>query len=126
MADQYTVTARRATNDSITVDNGNSEITVGPAGQQPTELLLAGLGSCILSMVVDYALRNEIDADGVSVTVTGYMKSRPRRMADIKTELHFPDGLSSTQVDALLRAGSHCTIHTTLNNPPEITMKLAQ
>lgn len=122
MADQYTVTARHTTGLEFAVDNGTVEITAGPAGHQPTELLLAGLGSCMLSTLVDYAQRNKIDADEITVTVSGEMESRPRRIARIKAVFHLPTGLSQTHADALVRAAHRCTVHTTLSNPPEMTV----
>lgn len=122
MADLYTVTARPTAGPDLTVDNGSAELTIGHTSYQPTELLLAGLGSCMLATVIDYAQRNNIDADDVSVAVSGQMASRPRRIAHINATFHLPAGLSQAQAEALMRAGHRCTIHTTLENRPEITI----
>lgn len=73
----------------------------------------------------DYAERNQIPTDGVAVEVTGEMESRPRRVARIHTAITLPDGLPQTHVDALLRAGQRCPVHSTLDESPEITVALA-
>lgn len=122
MADSYSITARRSGTTQATIDNGNEKITVGGSALQPTELLLGGLASCMLAMMVDYATRNRIPADDITIEVTGEMESRPRRMARIHAVVDLPDGLPQSQIDALLRAGHKCTIHTTLEQSPEVTV----
>lgn len=125
MADSYSITARRSGTQSASVDNGSAQITVGGDSLQPTELLLGGLATCTLTMLVDYAVRNQIPTDGVTVEVTGEMESRPRRVARIHTSITLPDGLPQAQVDALLRAGERCPVHSTLDESPEMTVTLA-
>lgn len=125
MADSYSITARRSGAVEATVDNGNDRITVGGSSFQPAELFLGGLASCMLAMMVDYAKRNQIEADQVTVEITGEMESRPRRIARIHATVELPTGLPQTHVDALLRAGHKCTVHTTLEQPPEVTVTAA-
>lgn len=125
MANTYSITARRSGTQQAVVDNGEARTIVGGDSLQPTELLLGGLGSCMLSLLVDYAVRNEIPTDGVSVSVTGEMESGPRRIARINAAITLPDGLPERHVDALLRAGQRCPVHSTLEESPEMTVALA-
>jgi uncharacterized OsmC-like protein len=124
MADSYTATATRTGPEQFTVSNGTSTV-VSDAGMRPSELLLASLTSCILWTVVDYAERNRIELPGeVSVTASGSMANRPRRVGEIRVELVLPDGLGEKHRDALLRAGQHCPVHATLTHAPELTVAL--
>lgn len=125
MANSYAITARRSGAQNATVDNGRAQITVGGDSVQPTELVLGGLGSCMMSMIVDYAVRNEIPTDGVGVEVTGEMESGPRRIARIHAAVTVPDGLSQRHVEALLRAAERCPVHATLAESPAMTVALA-
>lgn len=125
MADSYTTTATRTGTERFEVTNGTSTV-VSDAGFRPSELLLASLSSCILWTVVDYAERNGIELPGeVSVTVSGSMANRPRRVGEVRVGIALPDGLSDKQRDALLRAGQHCPVHATLAHAPEVTVALA-
>lgn len=125
MADSYTTTATRTGTERFAVTNGTSTV-VSDTGFRPSELLLASLSSCILWTVVDYAERNGIELSGeVSVTVSGSMANRPRRVGGIRVGIALPDGLSDKQRDALLRAGQHCPVHATLAHSPEVTVGLA-
>lgn len=124
MADSYTTTATRTGPEQFSVTNGTSTVSSGP-GFRPSELLLASLSSCILWTVADYAERNGIEIPGeVSVTATGTMASRPRRVGEVRAEIVLPEGLSDKQRDALLRAGQHCPVHATLTHAPEVTIAL--
>ncbi|TWP38883.1 OsmC family protein [Leekyejoonella antrihumi] len=122
MADLYTVTARHTTGHNFTTHTDDVEVRAGDHGMEPTELLLAALGSCMLGTVLDYAERNNIPANGLSVRVSGEMANRPRRMSRVNAILQTPTGLPEMQVDALVRASRRCTIHSTLEHAPELTV----
>lgn len=124
MADQYQVTARRIGPLTFTTDNGAMEVTVGEGGFQPTELFLSSLGACMLSTMLEYAERNRIHLADVSVDLSGEMANGPRRMSQISVVYHLPAELSQVHMDALVRAGNHCTIHQTLERPPELTVSI--
>lgn len=123
MSDSYSITARQTSARSVSVDNGRVQVQAGAEAFQPTEMLLGGLGSCMLSMVVDYAQRNGIDlGNGASVDVSGTMANRPRRMSNMHAVFNLPGDLTQMQIDALVRTGQRCTIHATLEYSPSLTV----
>ncbi|MFK0074745.1 OsmC family protein [Arthrobacter woluwensis] len=127
MADHYSVTAQQTAAQNFTVRSGENSVEVGIGTFMPTELLLGSLGSCILSVVSDYAQRNGIELSApLTVQVDGDMANKPRRMGSIAVRLGLPEGLTDSQRQALLRASKHCTIHATLASEPEVTVELLQ
>lgn len=127
MAEHYSITAEQTAAQNFTVQSGENTVEVGIGTFMPTELLLGALGSCILSVVSDYAQRNNIElAAPLTVQVDGDMANKPRRMGSIVVRLGLPAGLTETQRQALLRASRHCTIHATLASEPEVTVELLQ
>ena len=49
---------------------------------------------------------------------------RPARVASVQVTVTPPPGLSEQRRAALLAVASHCTIHNTLHQPPEIGIAL--
>jgi len=124
MADQYEVTARQTGPLTFATDNGSVIVAVDEGSFQPTELFLASLGACMLSTMLEYAERNRIHLADVSVDLSGQMANRPRRISQVNVVYHLPVELGQAHVDALVRAGNHCTIHQTLENPPELVVSI--
>lgn len=124
MANLYEVTARQTGPLAFATDNGEVVVNVGDGNFQPVELFLASLASCMLSTMLEYAERNQIHLADASVDLSGHMANAPRRIGQINVVYHLPVELSQVHLDALVRAGNHCTIHQSLERPPELVVSV--
>lgn len=94
------------------------------AGPTPTELFVAGLVSCVAFYARRYLRRHDIDATGLTVTATWELALKPARVGRVDLHIAAPDGLPDDRRDALLAVASHCTVHNSITQAPEITVDL--
>ena len=57
----------------------------------PTDLVATALASCMCTIMGIAARTHEIDIDNVSCEVTKIMAANPRRIGEIKVDMHFPN-----------------------------------
>ena len=91
----------------------------------PTELLIASLASCVAFYARRFAARHDIPTNGLAVTADFSMASNPARVGEIALQLHVPAELSPELQASLLAVTSHCTVHSTLMQRPEVRIELA-
>jgi uncharacterized OsmC-like protein len=102
------------------IESGGSD-----AAPTPTELFVASLASCVAFYVRRYLARHDLPAEGLSVAAEFAMKERPARVGQVDLSIDLPHGVPEERRDALLAVASHCTVHNTLENPPEVRIELA-
>lgn len=90
----------------------------------PTELFVASLASCVAFYAGRFMNRHGVPGDLV-VTATWRTAARPARVAAIDVEVSAP-GVSDEKRDRFLSVIEHCTVHNTLQAPPEVAIRLAQ
>jgi len=118
--DRFRIAVRQHT---VTVDQPASDGGEDTA-PTPTELFIASLASCVAFYARRFAARHDIPTDGLAVTAEFSMASHPARVGEITLQLHVPAELSSEQQASLLAVTSHCTVHSTLMQPPEVRIEL--
>jgi uncharacterized OsmC-like protein len=91
----------------------------------PTELLVASLASCVAFYARRYLTRHGLPTEGLAVRAAFELGDRPARVASIEVELMVPPGVPESRRQPLLAMASHCTVHTTLTDPPAISVSLA-
>jgi putative redox protein len=119
--DRFRIAVRQHT---ISVDQPVSDGGEDTA-PSPTELFVASLASCVAFYARRFAARHDIPTDGLAVTAGFSMASHPARVGEITLQLHVPAELSPEQQASLLAVTSHCTVHSTLMQPPEVRIELA-
>jgi putative redox protein len=90
----------------------------------PTELFIAGLASCVAFYARRYLDRHNLSAEGLGVTTEFVMGGKPNRVTDITVRITPPEGLPAERRDAFLAVASHCTVHNTLTEAPQIRITL--
>ena len=120
--DAYAITAR---GHGVLTDQ-----TVGDGGKDaaatPTELLVASLASCVAFYTGRYLLRHGLDRAGLAVTAEFAMAAdRPARVSAVRLRITVPGGIPPQRTDALLAVASHCTVHNTLRQHPDVNIELA-
>ena len=91
----------------------------------PTELFIASLAGCVAFYARRYLARHEIPSDGLGVSVAFEMGGRPNRVTAISVEVTPPAELPVERLDAFLAVASHCTVHNTLVQAPDVQVALA-
>lgn len=91
----------------------------------PTELFAASLASCVAHYARRYLARHGLPTEGLAVNARFAMaEDRPARVGRIHVQLDLPAGVPGERRAALLAVASHCTVHNTLENPPDVTVAL--
>jgi uncharacterized OsmC-like protein len=95
------------------------------AATTPTELLVASLASCVAFYAGRHLLRHGLDRSGLAVTADFKMAAdRPARVSDVRLRIRVPGTFPSQRRDSLLAVASHCTVHTTLRQEPQVSVEL--
>ncbi len=95
------------------------------AAVTPTELLVASLASCVAYYAGRYLARHGLDRDRLEVVADFTMATgRPARVGAIRLRITAPDVPAERQA-GLLAVASHCTVHNTLRQEPDIAIALA-
>jgi len=93
----------------------------------PTELLIAALSSCVAFYAGRYLARHGLNRDGLHVTATFTAATdRPARVAAVRLAIRVPGGIPPSRQAALLAVASHCTVHNTFRQAPDIAIELCR
>ena len=120
--DAYAITARghAMLTDQAVADGGTD------AAATPTELLVASLASCVAFYTGRYLVRHGLDRAGLAVTAEFAMAAgRPARVGAVRLRITVPGGVPPQRAGALLAVASHCTVHNTLRQQPDVSIELA-
>ena len=120
--DAYAITVRGhgMLTDQAVADGGKD------AAATPTELLVASLASCVAFYTGRYLVRHGLDRAGLAVTAEFAMAAgRPARVGAVRLRITVPGGVPPQRTDALLAVASHCTVHNTLRQQPDVSIELA-
>lgn len=88
----------------------------------PTDLLAAGLGSCILTILGIVADRHRLDLRGSRVRVCKEMSAQPRRISKLQVEIKVPAALSAEHQQRLINAAETCPVKQSLH--PDIAVPI--
>ena len=81
----------------------------------PTDLMATSLGSCMLTIMGIAAQEHGFSIDGTKATVVKVMASDPRRIAEIKIDLHFPVAYSDKHMKILRHISKTCPVALSLH-----------
>ena len=96
----------------------------GIDGFRSAELLLGALGACTAGTIRAFAVKQGIEGfEGIDIVVDGETAKQPERVATLRLVIDIKGSISDADRDRLLRVGSHCKVHNTLHNEPNIEMR---
>lgn len=92
------------------------------ASFSPTDLVAAGLGSCILTTVAIISENNNhpIPLAGARASVVKEMVSNPRRIGKLTVEIDIPHALSDEDVKYVENIARTCPVHRSLHPDTQI------
>lgn len=80
----------------------------------PTDLVVAALSSCMMTIMGIVAKRDGIKLEGTTFRAEKHMNENPRRIGKITLEFNMPEGLTDTQKAKLEKAAHTCPVHHSL------------
>ena len=83
----------------------------------PTDLVAAGLASCILTTIAMFAERHSIDITGATATVEKHMTTppSPRRIGRLPVVVTLPKSVPAEMRERFEKAGHTCPVHASLH-----------
>lgn len=83
----------------------------------PTDLIAAGLASCILTTIAMYAERNGLSISGASAKVEKHMTTppAPRRIGRLPVIVELPASTPAEWRERLEKVGHSCPVHASLH-----------
>ena len=114
--------------EAVHAPSGKRLITDAPTDNQgkgesfsPTDLVGAGLGSCMLTVMGIVAARHGWDMSGARASVEKHMIADPdRRIAELDVVIRMPGGLDERARKTLERAALTCPVHKTLGGRVDV------
>lgn len=95
------------------------------SGPTPTELFVAGLASCVGHYARRFLARHGLSDAGLRVTAEWEMADdRPARVGRIDLCVQPPAGLPEERRAAFLAVASHCTVHNSITQQPDVLVRL--
>lgn len=90
----------------------------------PLPMLAASLATCTVAVLVSWADNAGLDASGLEVVVRWEYVDDPYRVGSYDLEIRWP-GLPAGREAAARRVAARCTVHRTLEHPPEVTTRVS-
>lgn len=128
------IVVRYLQGDRLTATVRGHEVTVDqPASDRgedlaptPTELFVSGLATCVGFYAERYLRRHGLDPSGLVVDCDfDFSQDRPSRVSDIRISVTAP-GLPEARREPFVRVIEHCTVHSSLVQPPTVRMELVR
>lgn len=91
----------------------------------PTEMFVASLASCVAFYARRFLHRHGLSTEGLTVDAAYSMTTRPNRVGDISLLISVPGGVPEGRRKALLAVASHCTVHNSLLQSPDLHFDLS-
>ena len=89
----------------------------------PTDLVVAALGSCMMTIMGIVAKRDGIKLEGAQFRAEKHMTENPRRIGKIVLEIFMPGGLTDDQKKKLEKFAHTCPVHQSLHPDIEQDIK---
>lgn len=80
----------------------------------PTDMVAAGLGACMLTLIAIVGERDNLDLSGLAVEGEKHMTGPPRRIEKVDIRITMPAGLSPAQRTKLEKAALTCPVKNSL------------
>ena len=114
--------------DAITLEPVPGPLTIeAPSADMhysPFHMLGSALATCTFSVLHAWASNAGHNASDLIIEVRWTFAEKPHRVGSMVIDFHWPS-LPDNRIEAAKRAAALCTIHATLEHPPEIRVNRA-
>lgn len=111
----------------IRLDGGGGPLTIEAEspemGYSPFHMLASSLATCVYSVLRSWAEHAKLRGNDLAIEVEWQFAEAPYRVGSLHTRLVWPS-LPEARRAAAQRAVSLCTVHKTLEHPPQLTAEV--
>jgi len=111
--------------DSIRLEPTAGPMTIeAPNAEQqysPFHMMASGLAFCTFSVMHAWAEHAKLDATDLTLEVSWIFADDPHRVGSYNVRLRWPS-LPEKRLEAALRVAEMCSVHATLQHPPQINI----
>jgi uncharacterized OsmC-like protein len=93
-------------------------------GFMASELVLGGLGACMLGTALTFARNTDMPLDDLRVVMDADSAPNPERLQTIRVTMIATGELTDRHLTSLSRVAARCKIHNTFADPPTIELNL--
>ena len=93
-------------------------------GFMASELVLGGLGACMLGTALTFARNTDMPLDDLRVVMDADSAPNPERLQTIRVTMIATGELTDRHLASLSRVAARCKIHNTFADPPTIELNL--
>jgi uncharacterized OsmC-like protein len=104
----------------LTIEADSAEMVYSPY-----HMLASGLANCTFSVLHSWATNAKLPADDLAVEVTWKFTENPHRVGNMDVLVDWPS-LPAERRAAAGRAATLCSVHKTLEHPPEMSIEVRQ
>lgn len=104
------------------LQSGTKTVTDAPTDNQgkgehisPTDMVVAALGSCMLTIIGIAARTHGFNIDGTQVESTKVMYADPRRIGEIEIKFQFPENYDERVKRIIERSATTCPVYNSLD-----------
>ena len=113
--------------DEIRLEDSGEPITIEAQSADqvysPFHMLASGLASCTFSVLHSWATHAKVHSDGLVVGVSWTFADDPHRVGSMKVTVTWTS-LPPERRAAAQRAAALCTVHKTLEHPPQMAIEV--
>ncbi|HKK13678.1 MAG TPA: OsmC family protein [Gammaproteobacteria bacterium] len=107
-------------------DTPGLELEAEDSGAQfsALQMFATSLAMCTFSILMAYAERAGADPASLTMRLRWSYGEDPMRIAHMDMDIHWPD-LPESRLRAAERVAARCTLHNTLEHPPEVVTRVS-
>lgn len=87
------------------------------------QMFATAMGLCTYSVLASFADQDDTPTDQISLRMRWEYAEHPYRIGQFNMEIQWPE-LPPSKLEAAQRVASKCTLHNTLEQPPELSTRL--
>jgi putative redox protein len=105
--------------DQPTEENGQD------TGMTPVEMFISSIGCCMGVYAKMFCDRHKIPMEGMNIVLEWNVAKKPSRVGELQAKIMFKKNIDPELQQGIIRMVKHCTVHNTINNPPEINVSIS-
>jgi len=94
-------------------------------GMTPVEMFISSIGCCMGVYAKMFCDRHKILLEGMNITLEWNVMKKPSRVGELQVKILFKNNIDLDLQQGIIRMVKHCTVHNTINNPPEIDVSIS-
>src|SRR4030043_723313 len=94
-------------------------------GMNPVEMFISSIGCCMGVYAKMFCDQNKIPMKGMNIVLEWSMAKKPSRVGELQVKILFKKNIDPELQQGIIRMVKHCTVHNTINNPPEINISVS-